>query len=654
MAHRSSGGAAARRSEDRAWPAHPAAPAIVVPIRRPRPPGLPAIPRCPEIDCIRHLVPREELAIAELSAAELGLGADRVLIARRALTEHTYLAALATSFGLAFSGLDAISRAACPLSDDQLIEATTRGLLLLDGEDGPVYVVAPLLVNSRRLVGLLRQDSAYRDRVRIASVPQLQRFVARHGAAAISHQATEGLRSSQPELSAGVHVPPGKEIKTTMVAAALAAIIVPDTIMVATQIGLGSIFLCWTALRLNAMCSGRLPPSGTRALTENRLPFYTVIVALYREAAAASMLIAALKELHYPKEKLNVIIVLEADDDETLAVFANLRDELQFDVIVAPPTGPRTKPKALNVALPFARGSFVAVYDAEDRPEPDQLLRALEAFDAGDERLACVQARLTIDNTGDSWLTRMFTAEYAGLFDVFLPALAAWHLPLPLGGTSNHFRKSVLQDIGGWDPYNVTEDADLGVRLARAGYRTTVISSATYEEAPATFAPWLRQRTRWFKGWMQTWLVHMRSPRRLLDELGADGFIVFQLIVGGTVLAALVHTVFAVQICYGLATVGASGLMADPLFEFYAVTLIIGYLVSGALGVVGLARRKLLGSAWALLFIPIYWVLLSWAAWRALIQLIRDPYRWEKTEHGLARSSRLAEGTDAVTNARKR
>jgi cellulose synthase/poly-beta-1,6-N-acetylglucosamine synthase-like glycosyltransferase len=153
--------------------------------------------------------------------------------------------------------------------------------------------------------------------------------------------------------------------------------------------------------------------------------------------------------------------------------------------------------------LPFVRGAFVAVFDAEDRPEPDQLRIALEAFVAGDDRLACVQARLTIDNTADSWLTRMFTTEYAGLFDVFLPGLAAWRLPLPLGGSSNHFRTSVLRQIGAWDPYNVTEDADLGMRLARFGYRTAVIPSTTYEEAPARFGPWLRQRTRWFKGWMR-------------------------------------------------------------------------------------------------------------------------------------------------------
>jgi glycosyltransferase XagB len=245
--------------------------------------------------------------------------------------------------------------------------------------------------------------------------------------------------------------------------------------------------------------------------------------------------------------------VLEADDRETRARLEAMQLGAPFELVIAPTVAPRTKPKALNAALPSAHGTFVVVYDAEDRPEPDQLRRALDAFSAGDQRLACAQARLTIDNTADSWLARMFTAEYAGLFDVFLPSLAAWKMPLPLGGSSNHFRADILRRIGAWDPYNVTEDADLGMRLARFGYRTTVISSTTYEEAPARLRPWLRQRTRWFKGWIQTWLVHMRAPRKLLRELGLRGFVVFQLLAGGSVLAALVHPLFLIELLWEIA-----------------------------------------------------------------------------------------------------
>ena len=334
---------------------------------------------------------------------------------------------------------------------------------------------------------------------------------------------------------------------------------------------------------------------------------------------------------------------------EAEVTYAELAKRL-FELIIAPPAGPRTKPKALNAALPFARGAFVAVYDAEDRPEPDQLRRALEAFSGGDDRMACAQARLTIDNTADSWLARLFTAEYAGLFDVFLPSLAARRWPLPLGGSSNHFRTDVLRRIGAWDPYNVTEDADLGMRLARYGYRTTVIASTTYEEAPARLRPWLKQRTRWFKGWLQTWLVHMRAPAKLMRELGPTGFVVFQLLAGGSVLAALVHPFFLFAFLREIATAGRGASDAVTLHaSLYGATLLIGYLTSIALAVVGLARRRLLDCAWALLLMPLYWLLLSLAAWRALDQLVRDPYRWEKTEHGLARNSRLMEEERALS-----
>jgi cellulose synthase/poly-beta-1,6-N-acetylglucosamine synthase-like glycosyltransferase len=175
-----------------------------------------------------------------------------------------------------------------------------------------------------------------------------------------------------------------------------------------------------------------------------------------------------------------VKFVLEADDPATHRALRDLNLGPPFEIIVAPAIGPRTKPKALNVALPFARGAYTVVYDAEDKPESDQLRRALQAFHKGGHRLACVQASLTIDNTADNWLAGMFTANYAGQFDVFLRGLAALRLPFPLGGSSNHFRTGVLRKAGGWDSYNVTEDADLGIRLYRLGYRAAAIPSTTY------------------------------------------------------------------------------------------------------------------------------------------------------------------------------
>ena len=346
----------------------------------------------------------------------------------------------------------------------------------------------------------------------------------------------------------------------------------------------------------------------------------------------------------YPPEKLDVKIVLEADDHDTRRVAAFLQSRYRFETIIAPTGAPRTKPKALNAALAFARGTFTVIYDAEDRPEPNQLRRALELFRRGGPDLACVQARLTIDNTADGILPRLFTAEYAGQFDVFLPGVAALNLPFPLGGSSNHFRTSTLLAVGAWDPWNVTEDADLGLRLARFGYRSAVAASTTYEEAPARLQPWLRQRTRWFKGWMQTWCVSMRRPGRLIRDLGPAGFIAMQLMIGGTVLSSLVHPLFILSLAYWLvAGVGdrANG-PAAALVAINAGVCVAGYLSSAAIGWDGLNCRGLRASAWVLLLMPAHWLLLSLAAWRALYQFVREPYRWEKTEHGLARTSRRA------------
>ncbi len=296
------------------------------------------------------------------------------------------------------------------------------------------------------------------------------------------------------------------------------------------------------------------------------------------------------------------------------------------------------------MALPFARGAYTVIYDAEDVPQPDQLRRALDVFRRSGNRLACVQASLTVDNTADNWLARMFTANYAGQFDVFLPGLAALHLPFPLGGSSNHFRTSALRKVGAWDPYNVTEDADLGIRLFRLGYRSAVVTSATYEEAPARYVPWLKQRTRWYKGWMQTWLVHMRRPARLWRELGPAGAIAFQIFFAANVLAALIHPLFMAGLIYTLFALPmpwANAIMnnAAPIF---ATSLLSGYASTMVLDLIGLRRRGLLAHGWVLVLTPLYWFLLSLAAWRGLFQLLYEPQRWEKTEHGLAKTSRVA------------
>ena len=607
-----------------------------------------ALPACPELDCIRHLLPPGILAAAELRATEVGVGADRALIAADIISEEAYLAAFTAATEFPFTPLDDLPRKACPVPDEQLLEAARTGILPINLAGRHYFVVAPRMLAARGLLTTLRPGSDLAERILVTTAERFQKFVSRHGARTIAQRATDALRDARPDLSAGSAMPRPLIAVALVAVLAFILLLAPGKILAVFDLALGLVFLAWAGLRVVGALAARSAGYLQQDLTDDRLPVYTIIVALYREAAAVKGLIAALRRLDYPKEKLDIKLVLEADDRETRARLEAMQLGAPFELIIAPAVAPRTKPKALNAALPSARGTFVVVYDAEDRPEPDQLRRALDAFAECDDRLACAQARLTIDNTADSWLARMFTAEYAGLFDVFLPSLAAWRMPLPLGGSSNHFRTDILHRIGAWDPYNVTEDADLGMRLARFGYRTTVIASTTYEEAPARLHPWLRQRTRWFKGWIQTWLVHMRAPRKLMRELGPRGFIVFQLLAGGSVLAALVHPLFLIELLCEMAS-AQTGVRAALATSPHAGMLLFGYFTSGVLALTGLARRGLLNCAWALLLMPLYWLLLSVAAWRAIDQLLRDPYRWEKTEHGLARNSRLTADTGALT-----
>ena len=393
-------------------------------------------------------------------------------------------------------------------------------------------------------------------------------------------------------------------------------------------------FLAFIGLRLFGSFVPRLPQPKLRRLTDHQLPVYTVIAALYREAKSVGPLMQAIDAFDYPREKLQVILALEPNDLATRAAIARLGPMPHVQVLIASAMDPRTKPKALNCALPFARGSFTAVFDAEDRPDPGQLRAAIDAFRSHDPDVACAQASLCINNNNkDSWLSRTFAAEYAGQFDVFLPGLAAMRMPLPLGGSSNHFRTAVLREVGGWDAWNVTEDADLGFRLARFGYRSVTFDSTTEEEAPIRFKAWLGQRSRWMKGWMKTWGVHMREPGRLWREAGPRGFLALNIIVGGNVLTALAYPILVIELAAYLLT-NFTGSLA-PL---HIATISAGFASTVLIGLMGLARRGRLRSGWVLALTPFYWACLSIAAWRALGQLWLDPYRWEKTEHGLTQS----------------
>ena len=323
---------------------------------------------------------------------------------------------------------------------------------------------------------------------------------------------------------------------------------------------------------------------------------------------------------------------------------AGIRLPPHFDVIVVPAGRPQTKPRALNYALPFCRGSLLTIFDAEDIPEPDQLRRAADAFAAAPHEMACLQAQLVFYNPNENWLARQFTIEYATLFGILLPVLANHRLPLLLGGTSNHFRIDILREVGGWDPHNVTEDADLGLRLARHGYDTGTLDSRTYEEANVKLTNWIRQRARWLKGFLATWLVHVREPRRFFKDLGPSGFWVAQAMTLGVFASALLHPacMAATLVLYFTApplTDGA-GLALLGLAGLNLLILMAGYGVAAVIGARALRRRGIAGWIGPLASMPVYWLLMSIAAWYALWQFAIAPFHWNKTEHGLSHVQR--------------
>jgi glycosyltransferase XagB len=391
-----------------------------------------------------------------------------------------------------------------------------------------------------------------------------------------------------------------------------------------------------------AAVAARNAPAATPERPDASLPIYTILCPLYREADTVALFLQGMQRLDYPFEKLDVRLLLEADDHETQAAARAAKQAMDspdsIQLIVVPDSQPKTKPKACNYGLLGARGEYVVIYDAEDIPEPDQLKKALFAFEQLPDSTVCVQAKLNYFNPDQNLLTRFFTAEYSMWFDLFLPGLFAVGAPIPLGGTSNHFKVDALRELGGWDPFNVAEDADLGMRIARSGLSTAVIDSTTWEEANSRVGNWIRQRSRWVKGYLQTWLVSMRHPKTVLDTLGVWRFLCLQATVGGTPLVLLLNPIYwLLTVVYLLTTWGLiPHLFPPPVFVASLLGALVGNLVFVYLSMYGLLQRQRYDLVPLMLLSPLYWVLQSVAAWKALYQLITKPHYWEKTVHNLA------------------
>lgn len=441
-------------------------------------------------------------------------------------------------------------------------------------------------------------------------------------------EAASGLSRRCPELSARNRSFPHlvSLLCGLVLTSILAAPVLPFSTSALPLAVLAPVCLSLALLRMaGALNRPRYAPR--RALPQTALPRASIIVALYREAAVIPQLVSNLAAIDYPADKLEVRLVLEEDDAETLDAIGRCRLDNRFGVVIAPAGHPRTKPRALNYALRFCSGAIIAVHDAEDRPHPLQLRHAAESFHLAPPGLACLQAPLNWYNRGETWLTRQFAMEYAAHFHVMLPLYQRLGWPLPLGGTSNYFRVRALQRSGGWDAWNVTEDADLGVRLHRLGYRCGLIAPTTLEEAPVSLRSWTPQRTRWLKGYWQTLGIHfgLDAERRRLT-------LPLVMTLGGAVLSALIHgPTLAAALVVTIVEQGVS-------LPFLACLSILGAGYAGGLmgAIEGMARARLPLRLADLALLPVYWSIQFIPAVRALVQLVQNPYLWEKTEHGVS------------------
>ena len=467
------------------------------------------------------------------------------------------------------------------------------------------------------------------------------------------------LLGKQPELCAYRVVTRGQKIGLLVALAAALAWVVLDWVSFLLVVNGFFIlyYLTLSAWKLwlidESLVSKReivVTPGELAALKDDDCPPYTILVPLYHETETLPRLVAGLAGLDYPKHRLDVIFLLEEDDRETREAFARLAHPAYVRGVVVPDMPPKTKPKACNLGLAMARGKYLVIYDAEDRPDPDQLKKAVIAFRGVGPDVACVQAKLNFYNPRQNFLTRLFTVEYSMWFDLFLPGLDYLHQPIPLGGTSNHFLTEKLRELHGWDAFNVTEDCDLGVRLADMNYQTRILDSTTWEEACSETGYWVRQRSRWIKGYIQTYLVHCRRPVAMFRRLGFWKTFGFHMMIGGTPLCLLINPLYWLM---ALAWVifrseQIAVFFPFPIILFGAACLFIGNFVFVYAGVLAAYRRGYYDLVKTALVMPFYWVMMSVGAWKGFLQILTRPNYWEKTKHGLD----LAAGAAGKTEIR--
>jgi len=586
-----------------------------------------------------HAYPTSYLSRASRMAIRNDTTGVEELLASGLITEEIYYRTLAEHTGLEFIAPDTIIEI---LNRDEPAHAGTlvspTGWCRL--ADGTVRaVVAPSPGSALITDKLLRQKRKADARIAITVPSALRKASIGRMRQRLAEEAGFRLSNDMPAASAkhGASAWHGFVLAALISAVTTGLILSPAIAIVAVHVGASLFFLSSIVLRLAAAISyKRVEPRPLAKFKNSERPVYTVIVALYREAPVVDDLITSLKQLNWPRSKLEIKLVCEDDDDQTLKALERQKLDRRFEVISVPRIGPRTKPKALNHALPFCTGSLVTLFDAEDRPHPDQMEEAWQIFRRAPNRVAALQAPLVIANPRRNWIAGLFHVEYAAQFRALLPFLTRHGHPVPLGGTSTHFRRTALERCGAWDPHNVTEDADLGFRLWRAGFRIGTITRPTLEDAAYKPSVWLRQRTRWIKGWIQTWIVNTRLGALRSRRMPIAGTLILHALLAGTVICSLFFPMTLLMIA-GVAAWGVFQGDVPIAWSWLAAAdwanILLAFVVHAALGLRAVDGPEKGLALKVLPALPAYWLLMSLAGWRAAVQYYRNPFLWEKTPH---------------------
>lgn len=604
------------------------------------------------------LITREQLELARAAKERTGSHIDEVLITLGMISTDELRSVMARAWSLPVTDLATTQR------DENLIRRWSGQMMIAENwmpvrrdPDGVLRVATARVPDHERRAHI---EEVLGESVRfvVATSWDIRNLLLTVFHKAIADEAANELFRQNPGLSARVVFSRGQKIGFIALAAiGLVSLVlwpVPTVITALTVVSLA--FLGSTVFKFLIAMRGakydiveRVTRAQVDALTDAELPTYTVLVPVFKEANIVPQLVGNLGKIDYPADKLEVLVLIEEEDHLTREAYLGSNPPPNFHIVTIPKGTPQTKPRACNVGLFFASGEYLVIFDAEDAPDPDQLKKCVVAFRRGGPKTVCVQAALNYFNADENALTRMFTLEYNYWFDYMLAGLDAADLPIPLGGTSNHFRTAALIELGGWDPYNVTEDADLGIRASAMGYRVGVVNSTTMEEANTSIPNFIRQRSRWIKGYMQTSLVHARRPVSLIRKIGLRRFASFALLIAGTpitflgVIPLYVLTVFTIII----PTEWLSPFFPVWLLWITLVNFIIGNSAMVYLSMMGPYKRGTFDLIlWSLLN-PVYWILHSAASYKALWQLLFKPHYWEKTEHGLTNQSH--DGVEKVT-----